>query len=138
MNREIKFRAWDKQNKTMGTVNRIKMSPYLHTQVTYSMEIDGKRKDEWSLIDDTGHGTCVLMQFTGLKDKNGKEIYEGDICNCREYGCFGIIKWSEDEAGFYFYVVYGDGTFDEESVYDYADELEVIGNIYENPELLEG
>ena len=79
-----------------------------------------------------------LMQYTGLKDKNGVEIYEGDICNCREYECFGKIEWNEDNAGFYFYVVVEDGGFDEERLYEYADELEVIGNIYENPELLAG
>ena len=84
----------------------------------------------------------TVGQFTGLKDKNGKEIYEGDVCNCRlyncrEYECFGKIKWSNDEAAFLFCIVCDGGGYEEEWLYEYADALEVIGNIYENPELLE-
>jgi uncharacterized phage protein (TIGR01671 family) len=81
---------------------------------------------------------ATIGQYTGLKDKNGTEIFEGDICNCREYECFGKIEWNEDNAGFYFYVVVEGGGFDEERLYEYADELEVIGNIHDNPELLGG
>ena len=80
----------------------------------------------------------TVGQYTGLKDKNGKEIYEGDVCNCREYECFfGKIKWSNDEATFLFCIVCDGGGYEEEWLYEYADALEVIGNIYENPELLE-
>lgn len=79
----------------------------------------------------------TVGQYTGLKDKNGKEIYEGDICNCREYECFGKVEWNNEEAGFYFCVVMEGGGFEEERLYDYIDELTVIGNIYDNPELLE-
>jgi len=81
---------------------------------------------------------ATVGQYTGLKDKNGKEIYEGDICNCREYECFGKVEWNNEEAGFYFCVVMEGGGFEEEHLYDYVDELEVIGNIYENPALIEG
>jgi len=79
----------------------------------------------------------TVSQYTGLEDKNGIKIFEGDICNCREYECFGKIIYNEDEAGFYFDVMYEDGGFGEERLYDYNDELEVIGNIFDNPELLE-
>lgn len=79
----------------------------------------------------------TVGQFTGLKDKNGVEIYEGDVCNCREYECFGKIKWNKDDVSFYFLVVMEGGGFEEEYLYEYAGELAVIGNIHENPELLE-
>jgi len=79
----------------------------------------------------------TVSQYTGLTDKNGVKIFEGCICNCREYECFGKIIYNEDDAGFYFDVMYEDGGFGEEHLYDYDDELEVIGNIFDNPELLE-
>jgi uncharacterized phage protein (TIGR01671 family) len=65
--REIKFRAWDKTSNRMGAVYSLHQSGSCHVR-------DGNlllNKDE-----------CELMQFTGLKDKNGKEIYEGDIVKC--------------------------------------------------------
>lgn len=76
-----------------------------------------------------------LMQFTGLLDKNGTEIYEGDILN-QEDGWYRVIEWDEGAAGFI-------GVAIEKDVYEkYWNNLgemdlsaEVIGNIYENPEL---
>ncbi|EMT52711.1 MULTISPECIES: YopX family protein [Brevibacillus] len=76
----------------------------------------------------------TLMQFTGLCDKNGKEIYEGDVCLLFNKGSdlFGeepvVVEWiGEDETG------YGIGWGVFPSMFEYV----VIGNIYENPELLE-
>lgn len=79
----------------------------------------------------------TICQCTGLKDKNGKLIWENDIVNCFEAECCGKISWNESEAGFYFDVLLEDGTYEEEHIYDYADCMEVIGNIFDNPELLE-
>lgn len=79
----------------------------------------------------------TICQCTGLKDKNGKLIWENDIVNCLSEECCGYIGWNEGEAGFYFNVLLEDGKFEEEHVYDYQDCMEVIGNIFDNAELLE-
>lgn len=51
--------------------------------------------------------------------------------------CCGYIGWNEDEAGFYFNVLLEDGTYEEEHIYDYVDCMEIIGNTFDNMELLE-
>lgn len=120
----------------------------------------GKRKDngKWVFgdlvhsvykIGDTcvgQHGTGVGMhevdpstvcRCTGRKDKNGNLIWENDIANCMDEECCGYIGWNESEAGFYFNVLLEDGSFEEEHIYDYQDCIEVIGNTFDNPKLLE-
>ncbi len=72
-----------------------------------------------------------LIQSTGLKDKNGVEIFEGDIV---------AIKYSESGYHYYEKIVFENGTFtagDEDWLYNIKDYCVVCGNIYENPELLE-
>ncbi|WP_411502945.1 YopX family protein [Brevibacillus centrosporus] len=74
-----------------------------------------------------------LMQFTGLRDKNGKEIYEGDIVRLNDCGDIfdHVVRWIEEEACFVFDAGdwYGPGDMD-------FKRCEVIGNIYEKPESL--
>lgn len=86
---------------------------------------------------------CVLMQFTGLKDKNGKEIYEGDIINykySRHTSTQFVVKYNEFQATFIVVDNHNDlvYTFRELADYIQLNSLEVIGNIYENKELLGG
>lgn len=78
----------------------------------------------------------TICQCTGLKDKNGNLIWENDIVNCLAEECCGYIGWNEDEAGFYFNVLLEDRKFEEEYIYDYQDCMEVVGNTFDNMELL--
>ena len=85
--------------------------------------------------------SATVGQYTGLQDKNGVEIFEGYIATHKDYECFGYVVFSDDESAFAFLVVTGSNnkgpTTEFEWLYDYADGLEIIGDIYENPELLE-
>lgn len=80
----------------------------------------------------------TICQYTGLNDKDGNKIWENDFVNCFEAECCGQISWNESESGFYFDILLEDGGFAEENIYDYLDFMEVVGNIFDNPEFLEG
>lgn len=120
--REIKFRAWDKKkNKFISPANiAIKGSG---VDLTWSMEPENKN--------------IVFLQFTGLTDKNGKEIYEGDIIDIQGPGK-GIIRFNN--GGFYLKYLEENEGFDSSGFGGPENTLnkttEIIGNIYENPELL--
>ena len=136
MTREIKFRAWDKKTKTMSigfTLREIE-SDFGHQITT----------PDFFVVDE-----CEIQQFTGLQDKNGKDIYEGDICRNHIYNTLdklhvvewrdGVFRKSLDQQGpewlaekpmFVFKPLYNSNLIFSN------DQIEVIGNIYENPELL--
>lgn len=108
---------------------------------SYLYGILEKRYILWGMTNDIPNmievDPTTICQCTGLKDKNGKLIWENDIVNCLAEECCGYIGWNESEAGFYFNVLLEDGRFEEEHIYDYQDGIEVIGNIFDNKELLE-
>ena len=126
--REIKFRAWVKEKKAIFEVISI---DYVTKKVTYLLE----RVGHLLSIRDAKFNDVELMQYTGLKDKNNKEIYEGDIL----FESFGerYYKVVFENGGFR---AEFKGDFDEHS-FDLIDVVaqgcEIVGNIYENPELME-
>lgn len=132
--REIKFRAWDKEDKKMYVVAHISNLLTVGTYVTVRKnEPDAITKIERDLEEDT----YELMQYTGLKDKNGKEIYEGDIV--KRYDQNGIIKFNflvEQDGAVVDVPNFGFNMHNDDENESLYGELEVIGNIYENPELL--
>lgn len=125
MKREIKFRAWDKQNKKMLILCRLGLRGFSH--------------QSWSPspISNEHHFDCTLeiMQFTGLLDKNGKEIYEGDIVlyeDRRWEVVFEYDRWDMKRGENY--IRYDD--LADDPGYTTWEYCEIIGNIYENPDLL--
>jgi uncharacterized phage protein (TIGR01671 family) len=137
MNRPIKFRAWNHRYKKMFDVTHLDMSS--SEVMTGYVDFEGNEGDVWDAIFDGKDYT--LMQYTGLKDKNGKEIYEGDIVRYKErmddHGEVQTLEakvfYSEEYGSFFMGGLVGWNTFHDNSLYDVP---EIIGNIYENPELL--
>lgn len=132
----LKFRVWDKRLQIFGTVSNI---DFEFEEVTFYID------------DEEGLETCQpfedveIMQSTGLKDKNGKEIFEGDIVNCgylftgspfeeEDYYTedIGVVKFVN--CGFNIKFKNDTNLFID--VMESCEDIEVIGNIYENKELL--
>ena len=140
--REIKFRAWDRNEKVMAEVTSIHFSKSRYTMVKYRIKKNGKSIDEWSHIDQKGWGNVSLMKYTGFKNNNGVEIYEGYIV---EWG--HLNQWSREQPhriaevkfdpDIQFHSQVGVFNFGSFAYRDTTEtDLEVIGNIYENKELL--
>ena len=141
--REIKFRAWDKDEQVMGEVTRLDEMVYVEylssKPVTSCLHCAGlKCSHPHKYISNT----IELMQYTGLKDRYGKEIYEGDIVTSLypkdTYKTAGVVK----DLDYSWVVQYPDdqyvGGHDDIDLAAIAFMCPVIiGNIYENPELLE-
>lgn len=126
--RNIKFRAWDVENKEMLKVQELDFEPTF-----YGGRI-AIRPDQYNDYFDTED--MILMQYTGLKDKNGKEIYEGDIIKAFTSGKWRIGIIIYEHSGFTIDVTINkDLEYGRTSIIENL--TEIIGNIYANPELLE-
>ncbi|WP_052124671.1 YopX family protein [Lysinibacillus odysseyi] len=130
--REIKFRAWDFEDKKMWQV--ISVSEGHWDENKHVLMCDFGENPLMKGTDIRQSFTYELMQYTGLKDKKGIKIYEGDIIHLKHET--GYQEWDENKE----VVEFSMGAFSC-SIYSTPDggcDCEVIGNIYENPELLEG
>jgi hypothetical protein len=121
--RQIRFRAWHENMKQY----------FLNLFIDFSGNI-GVWNNEESEIDFSLYPFLVLEQFTGLLDKNGKEIYEGDILKSDTYKVVWVIFWNDTSARLE--VKDANGLLPAELCYINLQIHYVIGNIHENPELL--
>ena len=136
---EIKFRAWSESKKAMYRVLG-------YNDIEQCFFVQGKGRGKAPLAD------IVLMQYTGMKDKNGVEIYEGDIIGINVYHVndsgepykeidYGEVLrdqsglWDCDFKGYFGITLLIEYVTEEEGIY-YPWNITVKGNIYENPELM--
>lgn len=124
----LRFRAWHKTWEEMGKVKRIRFDDDGNVTTVLFM---GKDLGTNAKIDE-----IELMQSTGLFDKNGKEVFVGDIIKCTR-GCLHEVYIEKEYGGTYIGgmpAIYLKGI---REGYAWTGDEEIIGNVYENPELLE-
>lgn len=114
--REIKFRVWS------------------GLSMSYNWTVNFPATSINKILSDMQENAGELMQYTGLKDKNGKEIYEGDIVSINDGELTCVVKYKEDDAQFTFYTQEGLTTYAPFHVR--KKQCEIIGNLYEHPELM--
>ena len=119
--REIKFRAWNKENKLMVYNNEYNSASYWASDIGI---INGRFNNNLHYI---------WMQYTGIKDKNGKEIYEGDIIR-NIVGEKYLVYY--DKGTHFLHDIAKDTDYEDIAMYMCSSFGNIIGNIYENKELL--
>ncbi|HBM4117294.1 TPA: hypothetical protein LWK03_002912, partial [Listeria monocytogenes] len=121
--REIGFRAFVKSKKKMLPVTDLCFNE------TEAVGVSGCGNAKCTLcVDWYNFDDVVLMQYTGLKDKNGKKIFEGDIGWDEHNECYGVVKFEEGKVLYVWENI-------AEDLQEVADGIEICGNIHENPEL---
>lgn len=134
--REIKFRAWYVPRKEMVEPDKLESINFEVKTLGVYLPIENKGYNKLRLSD------FILMQWTGLVDRNGKEIYEGDIAKHLEpesedgpaFEEIGVVEWG-DSAGYLHTCKNDDG---ETRWLLSTRYMEVIGNVHDNPELIGG
>lgn len=127
MNRIIKFRAWDKEKRMMFEPSSISWK----NGVLWVCDAHGENKLEYELIAPNSQ----LMQFTGLLDRNGVLIYEGDIVKVRRDTRYSQEVVEFDGGAFYAGMHHGSSTKKRIKLL-IPKMVEIIGNVFENPELI--
>lgn len=141
--REIKFRAWFPKAKRLLHFDEVVIDDEYDRLAIRLVDSDAvQRYGHLAGESYLPNEPFELMQYTGLKDKNGKEICEGDIVRLGGWwdacGSAGyekpevLVEWDNENCGFNPFANYDSDC----GVRHFANECEVIGNIYENPELL--
>ena len=131
MNREIKFRVWDRDQK------KIELIDTYWFEENFSSYLDFSKACENGSCGDSGYD---LMQYTGLKDKNGVEIYEGDVVkyeSSKRKIFLHVVEWNQNKT--MYILKFGDHKQDTVRLSNIISKplrFEVIGNIYQNPKLL--
>lgn len=123
--REIKFRCWDRFKQRWSNYK-------INDGTVYFMD---KNTGVWYGSYNKRYKDFNLMQCTGLKDKNNKEIYEGDIVKLRANHGIGVIKYY-DEWGAFVVEYIKPRQLAVLGMNYYKEDIEILGNIYENSELL--
>lgn len=134
MSRKIKYRVWDNENKSYD-------DPYSYAY--YAMTQDGGLDFycHGDHMDEADPNVYFIEQYTGLKDKNGEPIYEGDIIqeeidfnSKMTDGVFTyVVEWNSDTLS---YGLRGNGNSIHDELWEVNASVEIIGNIHETPELL--
>ena len=129
----VRYRAWDVLAEKM--IDEILMISFVRKEIIGKFS-DGSTSVPLKFEDERNGEDVILMQSTGLKDKNGKEVFVGDIIKCTR-GCLHEVYIEKEYGGTFIGgmpAVYLKGLGEG---YAWTEHEEIIGNIYENPELLE-